>query len=415
MRKIFTVLLCGIMLCSCGQADNEKIKMDKYNKLNNISVCPVSNHNKMEKTDNEYKPVNFDNPKAVWLSYIDIAPMLKGKSENEFEQSFEQACENIKSIGCNTIYVHVRPFGDALYNSKLFQKSRYLDGCEKIDPLKIMVDVGHKYGLSVHGWINPLRCETEENIENLSTKYRIKKWYDESSDKDIISKVSDDEHLWLNPAYEEVRKFIADGAKEIVEKYNVDGIHLDDYFYPTTDKNFDEQCYADKGAKGDLESWRMDNISKMVKGIYNAVKSVNQNVIVGISPQGNLENNYEYMYADVKKWGSEKGYCDYIVPQIYFGYNNSLKPFEKTVSEWHDVVSSESVQLIIGLGVYKIMQEDEFQNTVGIIAEQINDSAELSDGVALYTYNNLFAPENGFEKRMNDETEAIRNVLSDSQ
>lgn len=409
-----TALLCGVILCSCTQISDE-IKMDKHKMLNNISVVPVN-----EKTDKttehteKYEPVNYDDQKAIWFSYIDVAPLISGKNENEFKSNFEQVCKNIRSVGCNTIYIHVRPFGDALYNSELFQKSRYLSEKQNYDPLKIMIEIGHKYDLSVHGWINPLRCETEDRIKNISEDYQIKKWYDEISENDIICGVENDEHLWLNPAYEEVRSFIAEGVKEIVENYNVDGIHLDDYFYPTTDEKFDKQCYAENRTGDSIEKWRMNNISKMVSEIYKAVKSVNENILVGISPQGNIENNYQYMYADVKKWGSENGYCDYIVPQVYFGYNNNLKPFKETISDWNKIADNENIHLIIGLGIYKIMQEDEFNNTVGIIAQQINDSFEISDGVALYTYSNLFAPENSFEKRIDLEKTTIQKALAEN-
>ena len=131
----------------------------------------------------------------------------------------------------------------------------------------------------------------------------------------------------------------------------------------------------------------------MVKQIYDAVKSVNSELVVGASPQGNLDNNYRYMYADVKKWGSQKGYVDYICPQIYFGYNNPVKPFLPTLKEWESVVTEPSVSLYIGLAVYKIAgTESEFVDTDGIIAKQIKDinDSKACKGFALYAYNNLF-------------------------
>ena len=262
--------------------------------------------------------------------------------------------------------------------------------------------------------INPLRCENKDTILNYRKDYLIKKWYEEKSEK--ICEVDGDSHLWLNPAYQEVRRLIADGVKEIAENYEIDGIHYDDYFYPTTDKNFDEQCFAQQN-ESDLSKWRMNNISLMVEQIYDSVKSVNPDILVGVSPQGNMENNYQYMYADVKKWCSENGYIDYIVPQIYFGYKNTVKPFEKTVEEWQKIVTNSNVKLIAGLGVYKISQNDdtEFSENNGIIARQIRDS--LYDfnchGFALYNYVNLFEPSEEAAVRTNAEIDCIKKVLDD--
>ena len=125
---------------------------------------------------------------------------------------------------------------------------------------------------------------------------------------------------------DEVRQLIAEGAAELAENYDIDGLHFDDYFYPTTAEDFDAQCFSAQTEFDDLAKWRLNNISLMVGEIYSAVKAVDKDILVGVSPQGNMENNYEYMYADVKKWCSEEGYIDYICPQIYFGYENSVKP-----------------------------------------------------------------------------------------
>ena len=120
------------------------------------------------------------------------------------------------------------------------------------------------------------------------------------------------------------------------------------------------------------------------------------------------------MYADVKKWCSEKGYLDYIVPQIYFGMDNTARPFVETAKEWSSIVTEQSISLVIGLGAYKINEEDEFINTTGIIGEQIEVSKQLSNynGFALYNYINLFEPEKNQARRANAELEYIKKAIN---
>lgn len=365
-----------------------------------------------------YTPVNFSEQKAVWISYIDLQPMLLGKTEQQFTDNISDAYKKIKELGCNTVYVHARSFGDAYYKSEYYPYSKDITGnmgeTPDFDPLEIMVEQAHGQGLSFHAWINPMRCETEENMNKIDDGCILKKWYDDPEKYDeYIVKSDSDNHYWLNPAVEDVRKLIADGAAEIVKNYNVDGIHIDDYFYPTTDTYFDSGIYVETGVKESLSEWRTENVTKMVKEIHDSIKAVNSKALFGVSPQGNIENNYDYMYADVKKWCSEEGYIDYIVPQIYFGFNNASKPFEKTAKEWSETVTSNEVNLVIGLGIYKIGEEEEFSETTGIIGEQIETSKQLDNygGVALYNYINLFEPQQDLIQRTNAELEYIEKAM----
>ncbi len=424
MKKLILVFLAVLMLTSCLYKSEETVE------IKNVSPPPVtassdnSNLDKpaeIKRADNkvsEYIPLNFDEQKAIWLSYIDLAPMFADKSEQSFSNNFESACQNIKNLGCNTIYVHVRSFGDAYYQSDYFAWSKNITGDmgakPTYDPLEIMINIAHRNGLSFHAWINPLRCETEENFNKIDDSFEIKKWYNDSEKyPEYLVKIDSDKHYWLNPAASEVRDLISNGVKEIVENYQVDGIHIDDYFYPTTEKTFDAESYVEAGVSLTLSDWRMSNCTNMVKQIHDAIKSINNDILFGVSPQGNIENNYNYMYADVKKWCSEAGYIDYIVPQVYFSYENSAKPFEQTINDWSDVVSSDSVSLVIGLAPYKIMEDDDFNNTVGVIANQIKSSEKLLNchGIALYNYINIFSDNTQYAKRMSEERDHIEKAL----
>ncbi|SEK22885.1 glycoside hydrolase family 10 protein [Ruminococcus albus] len=357
-------------------------------------------------TENDgYSPLNYERRKGIWLSYIDLAPMLSADNADDFREWFDTACSEIADLGCNTIYVHVRPFGDAIYDSALFPPSEYLGG--DYDPLEIMCGAAHEHELSIHAWINPLRLQTADKLAEFSG-YTTADWFIEENDR--VSYVGEDGHLWLDPAYPEVRELIADGAYEIAENYDIDGIHYDDYFYPTTDSEFDAKCFAENEGDNSLDEWRRDNISKMCREIYQRVKSVDGRIEVSISPQGNMENNYYKLYADVEKWCSDGGYCDRIIPQIYFGYDNPVKPFISTLDEWQDVCSSGKVSLDIGLAVYKISTDEEFTDNVGIIADQIDD-CDNCQGISFYSFGSLFGEDREYE-RIAHEREAIRKALA---
>lgn len=219
---------------------------------------------------------------------------------------------------------------------------------------------------------------------------------------------------YLNPAYEEVRDYISGCVSEIAENYNVDGIHIDDYFYPVTDSDFDTAAFKESG-ESDLEEWRIGNINLMVSSMYSALKSVNEDMLFGISPQGNIEADYN-MYADVGKWASESGFCDYIVPQLYYGYKNESCPFTETAERWKSLVTSDGVKLIAGICTYKIGTEDkwagagknEWKDTKGIPANQTATVFEkdIADGIAVYSYESTF--DNNIDEEISKLSKSIK-------
>lgn len=406
--KIIKMLIPLILIfsVSCTHLPSpEKNNISKNQPINQLSV-----YNDPDKgSPTRYTPLNFEKVVGMWFSYIDLNPMLKDKQY--FSGQIEQAFENAKSIGVNTVYVHVRSFGDSLYKSSLFPTSKALTA--DYDPLEIMINIAHQKGLAIHAWINPLRLETPENMPKQGT---LANWYNNYSGKYICS-AENDEHLWLNPAYSEVINYICAGVKEIVSNYQVDGIHIDDYFYPTQNEGFDKSAFDEfsKTNNISLDEFRRQNINNLVSGLYSAVKSINNAVEFGVSPQGNIQNNYDKMYADVKLWCNSKGYADYILPQIYYGYQNPIKPFETAVKEFAEIKSSGQ-KLICGLAAYKLLPEEnteeEFQNTENILAKQTQTALESGfDGVAIYSYNSLFGNEN---QKTEAETSALGKIISEN-
>lgn len=374
---------------------------DGFSELNDVL-------RKSEFPQNDYDAVNYDNPVGVWISYIELDGMLRNSTEDSFRSSINEAFSNIKNLGANTVYVHVRAFGDAYYPSLYFPWTSAFGESEPFDALEIMIEEAHSLELSFHAWINPLRCSNNENIGGQELNHRLFELYDNIGEK--IVKPGDNPYMWLNPAYGDVRNLVSAGCAEIASRYDVDGIHIDDYFYPTTDESFDAAAFKESG-QDSLSGWRMNNISKLVMMMNIEIKKANPSVVFEISPQGNVNNNYVQMFADVGKWCESKLYCDIIIPQVYFGYS-SRSPYLTTIEEWSNMVSENGPQLVIGLGVYKIAEETEFRNTENIIASQINDAYKLQNvcAVAFYNYRTLF-DDGELMDRMQSERGAISEIL----
>ena len=353
---------------------------------------------------NSYRAVNYSEVKGVWISYIELSSVLTGKSKSQFTAAIKEMYQNCVDMGLNTVFVHARSHGDAYYKSDLYPWSKYVTGTigntPDYDPFAIMVEQAHAYGLSIHAWINPLRLCSDSEIGSVSAKYAVGSWYQNSSTRGkYVVKVGS--YWYLNPAYEEVTDLIAAGAAEIVAKYNVDGLHIDDYFYPTTDTSFDADAFSASGYSS-LSTFRLSNCDRLVSSLYKAVKGANSTAWFGVSTQGNIDNNYTYMYADVKKWCSNSGYVDYMAPQIYYGFKNSALSFTYNLSQWQSMVSGTGIKLIPGLAVYKVGNYDqwagtgsgEWQTDTEILKRQIVAAREAANygGVVFYSYNYLFEP-----------------------
>lgn len=356
---------------------------------------------------NSYNALNYKTQKAMWFAYLDIDSMLLNATESEFRRDVKNAMTNVALLGCNTVYVHVRAFGDAYYFSDYYAFTAAYSGTmgkrPSFDPLKIMIDEAHKQGLSFHAWINPMRTTTEKRYQEMSSNYALKKWYSSSSTNgSYLVYDSSTKYYWLSPAYPAVRELICNGIAELVTNYDIDAIHIDDYFYPTTSSSFDYAAFKASGAS-DLSAWRKSVISKLVREMYSTVKACNDSVLFGISPAGNISNNINHYYADVITWCSQKGYMDYIVPQIYYSYEDKL-PFDDTVLEWLRITTEDSIDLVCGIAAYKVGLNDSW--TSGSILKQMTDDINSIDrysGCAYYRYGSIFYADSDVEDLMNEE------------
>ena len=352
------------------------------------SFVPMQSESAVPENEKGYVPVNYREQVGMWLPYVKFPEYMQGKSEEDFRRGMEQFFEDAAAENVNTVYFHVHPMGDAYYRSELYPKGVYLDG--NYDPLEIVLDEAHKRGISVHAWINPLRLQTEEQMRKVPDNFIIKKWI--NAGKPYVKNVNG--RWYLDPAYSETAELLAETVNEIIGNYNVDGIHIDDYFYPSADPDFDSDAFTESGGN-DLAEWRIANVNRFVKKIYDTVKLWDKKLMFGISPQGNINSDYDTQYADVRRWGGDQGFCDYIVPQIYFGFENETSPFLPVLAQWEELVGDSGVALIIGLAAYKLGREDkwageaaelEWINNPDIISRQISAvKGSSADGYALYT------------------------------
>lgn len=349
--------------------------------------------------------------RAVFISYIEISEYLKDKNEESSKNNINIMINNVKEMNLNTIILHVRPAMDAIYYSETFPLSVYLTttGEYPYDVLKYFVEIAHKNNIKLYAWINPYRIKTTNGKENIKETSPVYKYLD----TDIVY---ENNGLFLNPAREESKELIIKGIKEVLE-YDVDAIIFDDYFYPGED--VDKYEYEQVKDTISREEFQRKNVNEMLEAVYKECQ--NKKIRFGISPEGNIENNYSVNQADVQKWLVEDKYVDFIMPQIYFGFYNSKKPFKETAIEWNNLIINNKIDFYIALPFYKVGKTDlyagegkeEWLNNSDIIMKQIIISRNLEkyDGFAIYRYDNLFL-EDTFTNNSKLEIKNVKKVLN---
>jgi len=339
--------------------------------------------------------------KGVWAATIFGLDFPKNPTTDSSSLKYEldNLIEETKNMGFNTIYFQVRPASDAFYKSEIFPWSKYLTGREGVapdnsfDPLGYIIEKGHENGIKIHAWINPYRVTASENETNtIANKY-----------SDLILNYNG--KLYFNPGLPEVNDLIAKGAAEIVKNYDVDGLHIDDYFYPGPDFQDDWSYSAYGGDYPDRDSWRRSNIDSLIVKLHNAVKSANPDVEFGVSPQGiwanavnhpdgsntNGRQAYFAAYADTRKWVKEN-MIDYIIPQIYWNIGYADADFKTLAEWWNSVAEGSDVKLYIGQATYRVSETTNSQSVwygesgINEIKRQVELLSSLSNvsGYAMY-------------------------------
>ena len=344
-----------------------------------------------------------DELRGIWISCYDYTSAA-GKTRAEYKAVTDKMFKNIKDCGLNTAFVHLRAFSDAFYESEIYPYSAYIAGKEganlPFDPFEVMLDSAKKYDISVHGWINPFRVSTKKDTSLLSSQNPAKKIIDSGNENGEICILSNG--IYYNPSCTENHERIIDGVREIISKYDIDGIHIDDYFYPSTDEKVDKIQYSQYKSDGgtlSLSEWRKTNVNAFVSALYSAIKAHDSSLVVSISPSAKLEENESKLYADVKLWLSRKGYADLIIPQIYFGFKHETLGFEKLLKQWSSLPRHSSVKLACGMAAYKCNTADnyagtgkkEWQENTDILARQLKCIRKNSNygGFVVFSYQDL--------------------------
>lgn len=342
------------------------------------------------------KEDSFLEKRSVFISYIELNENINNRSVTDSKKNIDLMIKNIKDMGFNEIILQVRSFCDAIYDSDIYPYSMMVSSEEGVDPgydiLEYFIEKAHLSDIDLIAWINPYRVRNSNDISSISMKSPVYKYLD----SDILY-VGDG--IYLNPSKYETLNLIVEGVREIVENYDVDGILFDDYFYPDNeaDRN-DYNEYLKSNEFISKEQYNLNVVSKMIKEVYSVCQK--NKVLFGVSPDGNMENNYEKVFADVKKWCSEEGYIDFIMPQVYYGFYNEVKPFKTVVDEWESIITNEKIKLYIALAFYKVGEIDKYAksgreewiNNNDIIMREILISRNLNkyQGFSLFRYDYVF-------------------------
>lgn len=316
---------------------------------------------------NLYGQINFEF-RGVWIAtVVNIDwPAEKGLSIEEQKSSFIKLLDIHQRNGINSVFVQVRPSADAFYPSQYEPWSEYLMGKQGVppsplyDPLAFMIEETHKRGMEFHAWINPYRAVFNIKTSSVSPTHITHihpEWF-----------LTYGTTKYFNPGIPEVREYVCKVVKDIVTRYDIDGIHMDDYFYPyrIAGKEFsDEKTYQTYGKGLTKDAWRRSNCDSIVKNIYETITDANPRVKFGVSPFGVWRNksmdiegskttagttSYDDLYADILLW-LRMGWIDYVAPQIYWECSNYQCPYNELLDWWSKHTYGK--HLYIGHGIYK--------------------------------------------------------------
>ncbi len=346
MKKLFLFFICTILLASIGRLQTQN---------------PLF----------EFR--------AVWVASVVNCdwPSAKNLTAEQQKEEFIKLADQHQRNGMNALIVQVRPCGDALYPSKYEPWSEYLTGTQGVapnpyyDPLQFMIEETHKRGMEFHAWLNPYRAVFSVKESSVAATHQSKinpQWCLNYDGKKIF-----------NPALPAVRNHFIKIITDIITRYDVDGIHIDDYFYPyKNDKGTefpDEWFYKKYGAGFKSKAdWRRSNCDSIIKQIWETVNSLPRRVKFGISPFGVWRNksddpngsntkagtsNYDGLYADILLW-LKKGWMDYCVPQLYWERGHPLCDYDTLLSWWNK--NTFGRQLFIGHGLYFTQTKKGWKN-----------------------------------------------------
>lgn len=380
-----------------------------------ISFCYENNNQSNTNQTKEVKNTFENEEKGVFISYIDYGN-LRGSTKEEMENYITEMVNNVSYFGLNTIILQVSPFSDAIYPSKIYKSSHTVvqkEGDElPLDILKFFIERAKEKGIDIYAWFNPYRIRNDNNTGDINKDSYYYKWLD--TDNIEIT----DDGIYLNPASSEVLEYITKGLEEICENYDIKGVLYDDYFYPND--TIDLETYEKTDKSVSLKEYRINNINKLIEESYDTIKSVNKDIKFGLSPAGNIENNLDKEYLDVESiLKSEK--IDFIIPQLYYGFENSSKAYLSTLKQWSSL-NKKDKDFLVALSLYKSGKvdsfagdgENEWLEETDIIKKQIITARNEKDykGFYIFRYEYLFGIHNN--DNLNKEIENLKDLIDKS-
>lgn len=411
------LLACALLLASCASEPPKSLV---------TPLPPVAKQPVPDQRQQDNHPM-----RGVWLATVSrldwppvnsvnvSSPALRIRLQ---QQALITKLDNLKSLGINTVFFQVKPDGTALWPSQILPWSDMLTGTigqdPGYDPLKFMIEEAHKRGIKVHAWFNPYRVTTNTKPGTITALSRTlpqnpasvyvlhPDWVRTSGDR-----------LVLDPGIPAARDWITSIVAEVVERYPVDGVQFDDYFYTETKSSTlnDTQTWQQYGqAFASKADWRRDNTQQLIAQVSRTIKQINPNVMFGVSPAGVWRNRshdpagsdtrgaaaYDESFADTRRW-VQQGLLDYIAPQIYWPFSRDAARYDVLAKWWAEVVKPTKTRLYIGVALYKVGEpsRNEPDWTVNGGVPELRKQLDLNDtmpgisGTILFRENNLNQPQ----------------------
>lgn len=331
--------------------------------------------------------------RAAWFATVWELDWPGVRGETEQKQKYRQMLDRLQQLKFNTVIFQVKGMADAFYNSPYEPWSAAISGTRGVDPgydvLKFLIDETHARGMEFHAWMNPYRISTSLSTPLPSTIPAA--WTIDMPAMRIY-----------NPAMPEVRQRLSDIVKDLITKYPVDGIHFDDYFYPSGFSYNDDADYANYGTGyANKNDFRRGNVEKAIEAVYNTIKATKPEVVFSVSPAASRSYNFNTMFADIPKWTSA-GWVDILMPQLYQEIGNSSNPFERNLADWTQFRGK--AQLVIGHGYYKFGAADggaAFQNVEQLVRQfDLVAKNKYAVGSAMYSAKHIMENKIGITDKL---------------
>lgn len=351
--------------------------------------------------------------RAAWIATVDNIdwPSKKGLAVDSQKAEFIRILNMHKQNGLNAIVMQIRPATDAFYPSPYEPWSEWLSGIQGkppspyYDPLQFMIEETHKRGMEFHAWCNPYRADFKIGKASIAPSHITRlypQWFLDYGDK-----------KYFDPGNKEAQQFVVDVIKDIVERYEVDAIHFDDYFYPyrIAGKEFPDSLTYKKYGKGlTKDDWRRSNVDSIIYKLFTVIRKTKPQVQFGISPFGVWRNadkdprgsktkagqtNYDDLYADILLW-LQKGWIDYVAPQLYWEMGHRAAPYEVLIDWWSKHTYGK--HCYIGLGIYRANGRDEAWKDSTLLPRQIEMLRNTPNmhGMIFFSTKSFFNNPNGW-------------------